>query len=58
MQRWFIDGSTQCFQKGHVALGLLAIAVLVLCVTTIVIVVLYSFQWLQVSTVLQAMVLL
>ncbi len=48
-QRWFIDGSVHCFHQGHAPMGLLAILVLILCVSTIVIIVLYSLRWLEVS---------
>ena len=38
MQRWYIDGTVECFTGGHAALAVFAILVLGLCATLIVVV--------------------
>ena len=38
MQRWYIDGTVECFTGGHAALAVFAILVLGLCVALIVVV--------------------
>jgi len=38
MQRWFVDGSVECFTGGHAALAVFAMMVLVLCLVMIIII--------------------
>lgn len=43
-QRWYVDGSVQCFRGGHAPLGLLAILVLFLSLAIIPITVLLAYK--------------
>ena len=38
MQRWYIDGTVECFTGGHAALAVFAIIILGLCAALIVVV--------------------
>lgn len=44
VQRWFVNGSVQCFSGWHVPLGLLAILILVLCFAVIPLTVIIVFH--------------
>ena len=36
MQRWHIDGTVECYDKGHLLLAILAIIVLLFCAMVII----------------------
>ena len=48
-QRWYIDGTVECFTGGHAALAVFAILVLGLCTVLIVIVAAISMEKLNIE---------
>ena len=50
MQRWYIDGTVECFTGGHAALAVFAILVLGLCAALIVAVAIIAMEKVKVRT--------
>ena len=48
-QRWYVDGTVQCFTEGHAPLAVFAILVLAVCVIVIVMVAVIAVGRLRVS---------
>ena len=50
IQRWFVDGTVECFTGGHAALAVFAILILAVCIIVIVLVAVIAMGKLRVST--------
>ena len=49
LQRWFVDGTVECFTGGHAALAVFAILILAICVILIMLVAVIAMGHLRVS---------